>query len=191
MRIKYLISFLKLLFINNPVKSIFIILALIIITFLTSFKDTVYQYDIINKIKINNIDYYIYYNPDVDGLSINKESEDYIVKNNKLFIYEYNIINILAYAIFIIIFIFIFIVTFSGDNEWEYDECREEAFTSLIRCELENGVYYYFVGNKLIQKENNQIYRYYKIRKFSELKKCPEYYSKKKLRNDKLNKLNI
>ncbi len=117
MRIKYLISFLKLLFINNPVKSIFTISALIIITFLTSFKDTVYQYDIINKIKINNIDYYIYYNPDVDGLSINKESEDYIVKNNKLFIYEYNIINILAYVIFIIIFIIIFIVTFSGDNE--------------------------------------------------------------------------
>lgn len=191
MKIKfnYLMYFFKEIIINNPIKLIFTLISLIAILFLTSFDDYISKYDIIAKTKINNIDYYIY-NNDNNKLSISKESEDFVIKNNTLYIYSYNIINILSYIFSILIFFAIIIITFIGDDEWEYSDCKYEAFKSLIRCEYENDKFYYFIGDRLIQTEKYQTSRY-NIYKLSELKNCPIYYTKKRLRNNRLNDLNI
>lgn len=190
MKFNYLISFLKHIINNNPIKLIFILVALIVIIFLTSFDDSISEYNILSKTKINNIDYYAYYYKYDDQLKLIKENENCVVKNNTLYIYEYNIINILSYIFSILTFLIILIISVTNDEEWDYYESKHKAFKSLIRCEVEDGKFYYFIGKRLIQIENNQIYRY-NISNFSELKNCPIYYTKQKLRNDRLNNLKI
>ena len=123
------------------------------------------------------------------------------IKDGKIYISSYSFANGFIWVVFGISSLILIIGTIIGRNDddigWEIGECWDEAFSTLIYCEEENGEFYYFALGRLISKRDRQVSRNYhitselKINGFRELYRCPKYQTKTQRKETLLNKYNL
>ena len=184
----------------NILKSISIICAVISFGYAGTFDRTISEYKVISQIKNENT--YIYVYEDIENNKVVYknfcDSKEMPIKDNKIQFDAYNGINILLWVIFGILSLSVLIVSILGDDVgWEFEDCWQEAFSTLIYCELENDVYYYFALGRMIDKRDRQIDRYscaartLNISSFRQLYRCPKYKTKRQNRENILNCIGI
>ena len=186
----------------NPVKTIAIILLFIIFPFLNSLKD------------IKNIDKIDYqYEKDGQYFYVTKEiyKSDMIygiqsfekvpnIKNGYLITYSWNGSNILIWLGFLVLCVFPIVCIFTSDSDisFEFDYVFWSTISYYITCELEEGVYYYFYGDRFLGKSNKSLqneYKYlsraFRISNFSNIRNCPVWKTKSQNRNNKIEELGL
>jgi hypothetical protein len=206
--LKFAFIFLFDLIKSNPVKLIFVAAAITFFSFAGTIPDSHTRYNIIGDMKIENR--YLYFYKEIVNNEVKYEYLSYSkplkVKNDVVVVKSYNDWNYLLWGLFVIITVILIIAFFVGlgddDIAWEIEDSWEEAFSSLIYCEEEDGFFYYFALGRLISKRDTQISRYYygvlskpnrelKINGFRDLYRCPKYKTKKEKRETLLNKIGI
>jgi hypothetical protein len=180
-----------------------IALAILCFNFAGTFSDSIDEYDVAAQVKVDNNYVYIYRTISENKIKYENifDSKEIPLKDGKIYLRSYNGANIALWVCFVILVIIIIIATLIGINDddlgWELDDVWKEAFGTLIYCEEENGVYYYFALGRLIEKRNNQAPRNYgicselRISGFRELYRCPKYQTKSQKRETLLNKIGI
>jgi hypothetical protein len=205
--LKFTLIFLFDLIKSNPIKLILVAAAITLFSFAGTIPDSHDTYKIVSDVKVQSItdSTYIYI---YETISDNKVKYENIwsekpldVKNGVLSITSYHGANYVLWGFFITLTIILIVAFFIGlgddDIGWEIGDSWEEAFCSLIYCEEEDGVFYYFALGRLINKRDTQIGRYYKatrelgITGFRDLYRCPKYQTKKEKRETLLSKLGI
>jgi len=99
-----------------------------------------------------------------DGKSYSIKSYVKEVKStdSKLHYEELHPVAVVSFIVFLVISIVIFIVTLTNiDNDevgWQISESWTQAKLSLVKCELEDDVYYYHYRGKLLVKSDQQLW---------------------------------
>jgi YD repeat-containing protein len=200
--LKFTLTLLFELIKTNIAKTIFVIVAIVSFNYAETFPPSTNQYHVVAETKVENT--YIYV---CESISDNKikyenvwqEGKPLDVKNGVIYMTGYNGANIFFWVLFSISVLIVTICTFINDDDagWEFSDCWEDAFCTLIYCEEENGEFYYFALGRLISKTNRQVSRSYKITNelhidgFRDLYRCPKYQTKTQRRETLLNKIGI
>lgn len=103
--------------------------------------------------------HYHYIIKDGDTYSIKSYKDEVKSSDGKLHYDVLHPIVGLSFVAFIILVIVLIIFTF-GDSEsnWELVECWTKAKLSLVKCEIEDDIYYYHYKGKLLCKSNQQLW---------------------------------
>lgn len=205
-----MISYLKFTFIflfevlkTNIVKTLLIIGAVLTFMYAGTFKPDVQEYNVATTVRVDSD--YVYVCKTISENKIKYEnvwSQSPIpVKDGKIYVSSYAFVNGLMWFLFAILAVILVVGTIIGRNDddigWELEDCWEEALSTLIYCEEEDGKYYYFALGRLIDKRDNQISRRTRptselnLRTFRDLYRCPKYKTKKERREQLLNKIGI
>jgi hypothetical protein len=127
-----------------------------------------------------------------DGKSYSIKSYEKEVRSTdgKLHYEELHPVAAVSFIVFLVISIVIFIVTLTSiDNDevgWQISESWIEAKLSLVKCELEDDVYYYHYRGKLLVKSEQQLSSsQIQNRLTAHLNLLPDFPSTKKERRDK------
>lgn len=205
-----MISYLKFTFIflfevlkTNIVKTLLIIGAVLTFMYAGTFKPDVQEYNVATTVRVDSD--YVYVCKTISENKIKYEnvwSQSPIpVKDGKIYVSSYAFLNGLMWFLFAILAIILVVGTIIGRNDddigWELEDCWEEALSTLICCEEEDGKYYYFALGRLIDKRDNQISRRMRptselnLKTFRDLYRCPKYKTKKERREQLLNKIGI
>jgi hypothetical protein len=87
------------------------------------------------------------------------------------------------------------IITGDDDFSWELKKCYVKSLTTLVYCELEDGIYYYMVMGRLICKNDKIIHGYHisnlGVNSFFEIYRLPKFSTKTMKRENNLQKLGI
>lgn len=119
---------------------------------------------------------------------------DYIVEKS------WNDANMILWIPFVIAAIILVVGFFAKDEDlsWEFDEVFYDAISPFVRCELEDGLYHYFVGDRFFGKydydQRNQsrcIGRRLSINSFTSIRNAPVWKTKNMRRSGKLEELGI
>ena len=132
---------------------------------------------------------------------ISIESKDVVKISKDGCTIEYNesnvlyILSILTYIISIILIV-LFTIISDSDCEWGIVECWEIAFTTLIRCEIQDGEYYYTIFDRLIFVTEVVVRRknlsdYFSINRFSQIQNLPKFETKLRKRESLISKLGL
>jgi len=201
--LKFALVFLLEVIKTNVVKILFLIGTIVFFFNAGNVPNSVDSYNVVGQVKIDNN--YIYICRTVSEAQIKYEniwdSKEMPVKDGKIYISSYSNANVLLWIGFGVCLIFVVIATLIGMNDddvgWELEDAWKSAFETLIYCEEENGIYYYFALGRLIEKRDRQAPRNYgictelRISGFRELYRCPKYQTKTQRRETLLNKIGI
>ena len=185
---------------TNIAKTIFVAVAIVSFNYAETFPPGTDTYHLVAETKVDNTYIYVY-----KSISDNKVQYDNVwqegkpleVKNGVISMKSYNGFNIFFWVLFSISALIVTICTFINDDEadWEFGDCWDEAFTTLIYCEEEDGYFYYFALGRLISKRDRQIsYRMMSelhLDGFRDLYRCPKYQTKKQRRETLLDEIGI
>jgi hypothetical protein len=188
---------------KNIVKLLYLTAAIVTFTYAGTFKDDVDAYDVVSTVKADN--HYIYICRTSHEGSIKYENvwddKEIPIKYGKIYVSSYAFANGLMWFLFIVSSILLIASTIIGRNEddigWNFEDSWDEAFSTLIYCEEENGEFYYFALGRLISKTDRQVNRRYsitnelRINGFRDLYRCPKYQTKTQRRETLLNKIGI
>lgn len=199
MNFNYSYYFLIELIKENKVKFFLIILTCIFFMFAGTFENYTDSRDIEREVKVDTGWVYLY-----SKISDNKIKYELIysdtrleIKDGKLFTVEYHGANVFCWVGFAICLIILTVTMFSDGGEWEISDVRKSALGRMVRCELDNGIFYYTISGRLIGESKTQFKGYericgnFGIYSLIDLKNCPEYESKSSKRERKLKKLGI
>ena len=187
---------------TNLIKTIACILIAVVAPFLNSLKD------IRNEDKI---DYqyqkdgqYFYVTQDISNNELTYEVQTFDkvpqIKNGKIISYSYNDLNILIWVVFVVLCIFPIVGIFAADNDlsFDFEKIFQATVSYYITCELEEGIYYYFYGerflgksDKPLGKEYNYVARAFRISNMTNIKSCPVWKTKTKNRASKLEEIGV
>ena len=187
---------------TNLIKTIACILIAVVAPFLNSLKD------IRNEDKI---DYqyqkdgqYFYVTQDISNSQLTYEVQTFDkvpqIKNGKIISYSYNDLNILIWVVFVVLCIFPIVGIFAADNDlsFDFEEIFQATVSYYITCELEEGIYYYFYGerflgksDKPLGKEYNYVARAFRISNMTNIKSCPVWKTKTQNRVSKLEEIGV
>lgn len=189
--------------IENPIKLLMVVVAIITFNYAGTIPGGYEYYDIATQTKDGNTNIYVIRSHDggenpYDVVSSNKEEK---VENNRLAYYEYHDANILLWIVFGILSLLIIIFTIIGlanddDTGWNIESCYQRSISTLIYCELEGDTYYYIMG-RLVDKRKDQIRytsnvaREMRIFDMSDVYRLPKFSTKTQKRNNNLDKLDI
>ena len=201
--LKFTLVFILELVRKNIIKTIFLTAAITTFIYAGTFEDDVNSYDVATVVKVDSN--YIYVCRTIHDGQIKYENiwneKEIPIKDGKIYISSYSFANGFIWVVFGISSLILIIGTIIGRNDddigWEIGECWDEAFSTLIYCEEENGEFYYFALGRLISKRDRQVSRNYhitselKINGFRELYRCPKYQTKTQRRETLLNKIGI
>lgn len=185
---------------TNIAKTIFLIAAIVGFNYAETFPPDTDTYHVVAETKVDNTYIYVY-----KSISDNKVQYDNVwqegkpleVKNGVISMKSYNGFNIFFWVLFSISALIVTIFTFINDDDagWEFSDCWEDAFCTLIYCEEEDGYFYYFALGRLISKRDRQIsYRMMSelhLDGFRDLYRCPKYQTKKQRRETLLDEIGI
>jgi hypothetical protein len=176
--------------------------------FKDTFPNSTYKVKVEKEIKVDEGWLYLY--KDGSGDDFRYEMDFYKYKQKLvntasgsecLVLDDYNGLNVLFWILYVIGLGFLILVTFVGwvtdddDVSWDFRECSGESLEGLVRCDLEDGMYYYTILGRLIGESKSQLRRNitsnFLIYKISDVRKCPRFTAKSKKRDDILNKLGI
>jgi hypothetical protein len=111
---------------------------------------------------------------------------------------EYNALYVLISATYFISALLILLGFLLGDRdmEWEIRECWEIAFTTLIRCEIQDEKYYYIIFDRLLSVGDHVISRknlsdYFSVNRFVQIPNLPKFETKSKKRESLINRLGL
>ena len=189
----YLLNFIKI----NKVKSIAIKLIILLTPILNSIEDRKEVTHVIKEFKHESNFCYLYY--DDGNLKMKTRTIPFkLTKNNNIIEYKYNDANIVVWLAYVICFLMVVVGIFANDDEMNYElgKVFSRTVSFFTKCEVEDGKFYYYFGDKLIG-ENNQkrsdsnIAYYYNITSLTVLNNCPEWKSIQRKRENILNKLGI
>ena len=187
---------------TNLIKTIACILIAVVAPFLNSLKD------IRNEDKI---DYqyqkdgqYFYVTQDISNNELTYEVQTFDkvpqIKNGKIISYSYNDLNILIWVVFVVLCIFPIVGIFAADNDlsFDFEKVFQATISYYITCELEEGMYYYFYGerflgksDKPLGKEYNYVARAFRISNMTNIKSCPVWKTKTQNRASKLEEIGV
>ena len=187
---------------TNLIKTIACILVAVVAPFLNSLKD------IRNEDKI---DYqyqkdgqYFYVTQDISNNEFTYEVKVFDkvpqIKNGKVISYSYNDINIFIWVVFVILCLFPIVGIFATDDElnFDFEKVFQATVSHYITCELEEGIYYYFYGERFLGKsdrplhgEYNYVARAFRISNMTNIKSCPVWKTKTQNRVSKLEEIGV
>ena len=187
---------------TNLIKTIACILIAVVAPFLNSLKD------IRNEDKI---DYqyqkdgqYFYVTQDISNNEFTYEVKVFDkvpqIKNGKVISYSYNDINIFIWVVFVILCLFPIVGIFATDDElnFDFEKVFQATVSHYITCELEEGIYYYFYGERFLGKsdrplhgEYNYVARAFRISNMTNIKSCPVWKTKTQNRASKLEEIGV
>ncbi len=188
---------------TNLIKTIACILIAVVAPFLNSLKD------IRNEDKI---DYqyqkdgqYFYVTQDISNSQFTYEVQTFDkvphIKNGKLISYSYNDANIGIWVVFVILCIFPIVGIFNksdDDINFDFEKVFQATVSYYITCELEEGIYYYFYGERFLGKsdrplgnEYNYVARAFRISNMTNIKSCPKWKTKTQNRASKLEEIGV
>lgn len=202
MNVKVIPIFVLNLIKNNQIKLIALVVAIITFPFLNSLPDEKKETPIVKEIKVDGD--YIYLSRDVLNGEIQYDAKSFH-KKQKLMggVYliekEYNDANIFIWLLFIIALAFPVFGIFISDNDvnWDLEKVTQETISYFIKCEEEDGTYYYLYKDRLLTTSDKIINSYsniaytLQIKDFTKLKNFPIWNSKQRKRNNKLDELGI
>jgi hypothetical protein len=189
----YLLNFIK----TNKVKTVAIGLLILLYPVLNSLPDVKEVTHVVKELNIEGSHCYFYF--DDGDLEMRSESKPLkLTKGNNIVEYKYNDANIFIWIIYTIAFIMAVVGIFANDDETNYqlDRVFSKTVSFFTKCEVEDGRFYYYFGNKLIGENSNRrtesnIANYFGVRSLTELNNCPEWKSIQRKRENILNKLGI
>ena len=187
---------------KNLIKTIACILVAVVAPFLNSLKD------IRNEDKI---DYqyqkdgqYFYVTQDISNNEFTYEVQTFDkvphIKNGKVISYSYNDINIFIWVVFVVLCLFPIVGIFATDDElnFDFEKVFQATVSHYITCELEEGIYYYFYGERFLGKsdrplhgEYNYVARAFRISNMTNIKSCPVWKTKTQNRVSKLEEIGV
>jgi hypothetical protein len=187
---------------TNLIKTIACILVAVVAPFLNSLKD------IRNEDKI---DYqyqkdgqYFYITQDISNSQFTYEVQTFDkvphIKNGKIISYSYNDLNILIWVVFVVLCLFPIVGIFAADNDlsFDFEKVFQATVSYYITCELEEGIYYYFYGERFLGKsdrplgnEYNYVARAFRISNMTNIKSCPVWKTKTQNRASKLEEIGV
>ena len=187
---------------TNLIKTIACILVAVVAPFLNSLKD------IRNEDKI---DYqyqkdgqYFYVTQDISNNEFTYEVKVFDkvpqIKHGKVISYSYNDINIFIWVVFVILCLFPIVGIFATDDElnFDFEKVFQATVSHYITCELEEGIYYYFYGERFLGKsdrplhgEYNYVARAFRISNMTNIKSCPVWKTKTQNRANKLEEIGV
>ena len=202
MKIPFTLLYIFNLLRTNLIKTIACILVAVVAPFLNSLKD------IRNEDKI---DYqyqkdgqYFYVTQDISNSQLTYEVKVFDkvpqIKNGKVISYSYNDINIFIWVVFVILCLFPIVGIFATDDElnFDFEKVFQATVSHYITCELEEGIYYYFYGERFLGKsdrplhgEYNYVARAFRISNMTNIKSCPVWKTKTQNRANKLEEIGV
>ena len=191
--IVYLLNFIKL----NKVKSVAIGLIIFLTPILNSIDDIKVVTHVIKEFKHEGNYCYLYY--DDGDLEMKTSITPFkLTKNNNIIEYKFNDLNVIISSLYFICFIIVVVGIFASDDDMNYELCKvfSRTVSFFTKCDVEDGKFYYYFGDKLIGQSNNQrsgsnISSYYNVTSLTILNNCPEYKTLQRKRENILNKLGI
>jgi hypothetical protein len=199
--IRYYLNLLWFIFSKNLVKFALLVTAFVSFFFAGTIPEVTYKKEVLVEHKQGPDFIYIVRDKDKEtGYDILvSQVKHQLSGDNYLSVEEFNELNVLIWLLFGICLVALSIGTILGihddDIGWEIEDCKEMAVNNLVRCELEDGVYYYMALGRLLGKSNKQVRgdipRHFSIYCLSDLKRCPKFSTKEAKRNNILEKIGI
>ena len=194
----YVLNFIK----KNPIKMIAMVLIFVVAPFLNSLKDVRNQ---------DKIDYqyqkdgkYFYITQTISNNEFSYEVQTFDkqpqIKNGDIISHSYNDANILIWVVFVVLCIFPIVGIFASDDDINFDleEVFQATTSHYITCEFEEGIYYYFYGERFLGKADRPLhgeYRYiaraFRISNMTSIKSCPVWKTKTQNRAIKLEEIGV
>ena len=142
------------------------------------------------KAKIENSNKYIYFNINDNKVFSYKITEE---SNNPIFITNNIELKYISLIIGYIILVIIILCIISGSADIEFDYVNRLFFETLIKCEIEDGIYHYMIFDRLIGKKEYLIdYRisdHFKIYSISDILNRPKFETKRSRRKKSIKKV--
>lgn len=193
--------FLYEIIISNPIKIIaIIVLSISLYTTYHCEEKTISREKILSEF-VNSKGEYVYIYGGPNNYSNETYDKPQKLVNNILTYKKLSVIYSFSVAFFWISLIFLVIGFFVGlsddDLSWNFEDCWLTTFSTLIRCDYEEGKYYYTSLGRLIEIRDQRAYnsnnlsRELRVYGFRELMNCPKFKTKTEDRNGKLDKLGI
>ena len=203
--LKLILNLIKYLIIENPIKVIMTVIAIITFNFAGTFKGENEYYNLVSETKDGNTYVYVINSrtQDNSGYDIITSDKPKLIKNGQVEVWDYNDGNILLYIVCFLLTIVVTIGTIIGivndddDVGWDFEYSYQRSISTLIYCELEEGIYYYMIMGRLIDKRKDQIRytsnvaREMRIFNMSDVHRLPKFSTKTQKRNNILDKLGI
>ena len=188
---------------TNPVKIIaLIVLSISLYTTYHCEEDSIKRTKILSEF-VNSKGEYVYIYGGPDNYSNETYNKPQKLVNNILTYKAPSVtytVSIIAFWLSTIFLVIAFFAGLSDDSmSWSYNDCWLITFSTLIKCDYEEGKYLYTALGRLIeirdQRANtynsNYLSRELRIYGFRELMSCPKFTTKTENRNTKLDKLGI
>lgn len=202
MNVKVIPIFVLNLIKKNPIKLIALVVAIITFPFLNSLPDEKKETPIVKEIKIDGD--YIYLSRDKVNGEIQYDAKSFH-KKQKLMggVYliekQYDDVNIFIWILFVVALAFPVFGIFISDDDanWSIEKVTQETISYFIKCEEEDGTYYYLYNDRLLKTSDKIINSYSNIaytldiKDFTKLRNFPIWNSKQRKRNNKLEELGI
>ena len=203
--LKLILNLIKYLIIENPIKVIMTVIAIITFNFAGTFKGENEYYNLVSEAKDGNTYVYVINSrtQDNSGYDIITSDKPKLIKNGQVKVWDYNDGNILLSIVCVLLTIVVTIGTIIGivndddDVGWDFEYSYQRSISTLIYCELESDVYYYMIMGRLIDKRKDQIRytsnvaREMRIFNMSDVHRLPKFSTKTQKRNNILDKLGI
>lgn len=203
MKIPFLFIYIFNLIKKNPIKMVAITLIVITFPFLNSLEDVRIEDKIDYQYQKDGRYFYVTHFSNKEKLVSGYEIQSYekppTIKGGYIIHYSYDERNILIWFVFIILCIFPIAGIFSSDDfGFELEEVFEATVSYYITCELEEGIYYYFYGERFLgksdrplHKEYSYIARAFRIYNMTNIRSCPVWKTKTQNRKSKIEELGI
>lgn len=203
--LKLILNLIKYLIIENPIKVVMTVIAIITFNFAGTFKGENEYYNLVSETKDGNTYVYVINSrtQDNSGYDIITSDKPKLIKNGQVEVWDYNDGNILLYIVCVLLTIVVTIGTIIGlvndddDVGWDFEYSYQRSISTLIYCELEGDTYYYMIMGRLIDKRKDQIRytsnvaREMRIFNMSDVHRLPKFSTKTQKRNNILDKLGI
>lgn len=202
MNVKVIPIFVLNLIKKNPIKLIALVVAIITFPFLNSLPDEKKETPIVKEIKIDGD--YIYLSRDVLNGEIKYDAKSFHKKQKLMggfYLIEkkYDDVNIFIWILFVVALAFPVFGIFITDDDanWSIEKVTQETISYFIKCEEEDGTYYYLYKDRLLTTSDKIINSYsniaytLQIKDFTKLRNFPIWNSKQRKRNNKLDELGI
>jgi len=187
---------------TNLIKTIACILVAVVAPFLNSLKDIRNEDKIDYQYQKDGQYFYVTQNISNNEFTYEVKVFDKVpqIKNGKVISYSYNDINIFIWVVFVILCLFPIVGIFATDDElnFDFEKVFQATVSHYITCELEEGIYYYFYGERFLGKsdrplhgEYNYVARAFRISNMTNIKSCPVWKTKTQNRANKLEEIGV
>lgn len=136
-------------------------------------------------------DKYVYILEIDDRLEVKTFNEKQFTKGEFVF-YESNVVNFILFLISgVLLFLFIIFSIIGFDDSdvgWELKLAINNTYMSLVKCDIESGVYYYHLNGKLLKSSEFELndFKLYTLVANTNYKKLPSFEGTKRDKRDVL-----